>query len=128
MPLLTPNDIADVTPEMTEAQREGIIEMAEALAAHYAPCLRAETVAPHIAATAKAIIKKAIAYDVQIEAQGGATKQTEQLGPYQVSHFSHRSGTFYSPAQIDVLRSLCGSGTAGAYSVPLDVPDTLPGW
>lgn len=129
MALLTVEDIESITPDMTVDERESLIESAEAIAAHYAPCLRVSEVPEHIAAVAKAIIKKAIEYDVKAGESGANIRQHEQLGPYGATNFGPRtSGTLFSPAQIEVLRSLCGNGVGGAYSVSLDIPDTLPRW
>lgn len=129
MALLQTTDIEAITPDLTNEEREALIESAEAIASHYAPCLRSTEVAPHIAAVAKAVIKKAIEYDVQVSDSGGTTHQHEQLGPYGVTNFAPRvSGTFFSPSQVEILRSLCASTVPGVYSISLDVPDTLPGW
>ena len=128
MALLTATDIEPFTPDLTLTQRQEIIESAEAIASYYAPCITVEPVDPRVATIAKAIILKAIKYDLKVE-EAGATTNTEQLGPYGVTHHAPRSsGTLFSPSQIEILRGLCASTTAGAYSVPLDVPDTLPGW
>lgn len=126
--LLIPADIADITPDLDNDQRQAIIEEAVALAGHYAPCLRADAVAPEVAAVAKAVIKKAISYDLQAAEQGVLTRQHEQIGAYAVTNFAHRSGTLYSPTQIELLRSLCAGGLPGVYSLPLEMPDTLAGW
>lgn len=127
MALLTTTDIEPYTPDMTPAQRQEVIDSAEALASYYAPCIMVEPVDPRVAAIAKAIILKAIKYDLKVE-EAGPTTNTEQLGPYGVTHHAPRSsGTLFSPSQIEVLRGLCATPT-GAYSVPLDLPDTLPGW
>lgn len=127
MALLTTTDIESFTPDLDNAQRQEIITSAEALASYYAPCITVEPIDPRVKAIAKAIILKAIKYDLKVD-EAGPTTNTEQLGPYGVTHHAPRSsGTLFSPSQIEVLRGLCGAQT-GAYSVPLDVPDTLPGW
>lgn len=129
MALLTTEDIEPFTPDKTPTERQALIDSAVALASYYAPCLTIEPVDPRVATIAKHVIIKAIKYDLDAEAAGVLTRQSEQLGPYGVTNYAHRSGTLFSPAQIDILRGLCGgTGSGGAYSVPLDIPDTLPGW
>lgn len=127
MTIVTVSEIEAVTPHLNDDERLALIVSAEAIAAHYAPCLRAENIAPHIVATAKAIILNAIKYDVQVNGpESTQTRQTEQLGPYGVTNYPLRSsGTFYSPAQVDILRSLCVASEPSVYSIELGVPDTL---
>lgn len=127
MSIVNVSEIESFTPHLDEEGRQELIDAAEAIAAHYAPCLRAETVAPHIRATAKALILNALKYDVQVNGPDSTqTRQTEQLGPYGVTNYPLRSsGTFFSPAQVEILRSLCVSTTPTVYSIELGLPDTL---
>lgn len=124
MPILSTTDVAGFTPGMSDEERQALIDGALAIAGVYAPCLRQETLAPHVEAAAKAIIVKAIKYDLQAE-EAGPTRNTEQIGPYGVTNFTPRSSTFYSPQQIELLRSLCGMSVSGVYSLQLGMPDTL---
>lgn len=120
MALLTPGDFGDKLSGLTTEEAEQVIEDAEALALLYAPCI-ANPQFNNIAA-AKAIIRKAVIYDYEASS---ARRQTEQTGPYSITNFAPtRSGTFYSPSQIEALKALCKQPPlAGAYSVQLEYPD-----
>lgn len=113
MALLTIEEIQQALPELSDEEATNLITDVEAVAAVYAPCITSPTF-PYKAA-AKAIIKKAIVYDV--ESKEDHVKR-EVMGPFQTEYTTHsRSGTFFSKSQIETLQSLCASATPGMYSI-----------
>lgn len=123
MTLLEPSDLSTDISNVPDEELQQWIEDAEAIAAIYAPCIQSPSF--QYVTAAKAIIKKAIVYDFEAKA---AKAQSQQAGPFQQTNPAPtRSGTFYSPSQIEALKALCGvKQVAGAYSIQLDMPDTLP--
>jgi hypothetical protein len=122
MALLTVEEMTGYLPGLTPEEVAQLIVDAEAIASVYAPCIKHPAFRHKDAA--RAIIRKAIVYDVESQ---NANRQSVTTGPYTVSNFAPtRSGTFYSPSQIEALRTLCPqASTAGMYSVQLEQPDTL---
>lgn len=103
--LLKPEDFADepLVADLTTGELMAKIKSAEAIARDlYVPTLH-DADFPRKEG-AKAIIKKAILYDVE---QEGKMSQSETAGSYQRTNFAPaRSGTFYSKAQAEALRAL----------------------
>lgn len=119
MTLLSPSDFENVpaVQDMTTGELQERIESAEAIARDlYVPMLHDERFTRKEGA--KAIIKKAIIYDVENE---GKRAQTESAGSYQRSfHPPARSGTFYSPSQVKALLALnIKRGLPGVYTMQL---------
>ena len=115
MALLTVEDIRSSLPDTPDEELEILIEDAEAIAALYAPCITSPVFKQK--AAAKAIIRKAIIYDVQSQEEGSNVAK-ETTGPYSVDYRTPtRSGTFYSKAQVEALKALCPAASAGISSI-----------
>lgn len=113
MALITVEEIQQSLPELSDEQALSLITDVEAVAAVHAPCITSPTF-PYKAA-AKAIIKKAIEYDVLSKEDH---VKREVMGPYQTEYQTHsRSGAYFSKSQIEMLKSLCASATPGMYSI-----------
>lgn len=117
MALLNVEDLQAQLPDVPTDELQNLITDAESIAAVYAPCITSPTFKHKNAA--KAIIKKAIIYDV--EAQEDDSNVARQVtGPHQVEYRTPtRSGTFYSKAQIEALARLCAVAQPGMYSIQL---------
>lgn len=118
---LTPKSLRPRLPEkaknLTDEQLQARIDDAIALASVYAPCISSATLARPEAAAA--LIRGAIAYDIGADMNDDT--QAEVVGPFQRTRFSPtRSGTLFSPSQIEALKALCPAVTTpGAYSIPV---------
>lgn len=120
MALLTAQDLVGALPDATPEELQILIEDAEALAAVYAPCITSPSFKNK--AAAKAIIRKAIVYDVQAQEEGNNISR-EATGPYSKEYRTPtRSGTFYSKSQIEALQRLCVLAVPGVYSLQLGSP------
>ena len=115
MALLTVEDIRPSLPDTPDEELETLIEDAEAIAALYAPCITSPVFKQK--AAARAIIRKAIVYDVQSQEEGNNVAR-ETTGPYGVEYRTPtRSGTFFSKQQIEALKALCPAVSGGVASI-----------
>jgi len=105
MALLTVEELRVSLPDTPDEELEVLIQDAEAIAALYAPCITSPTFKQK--AAAKAIIRKAIVYDVQAQEEGNNVAR-ESTGPYAVDYRTPtRSGALFSNQQIEALRAMC---------------------
>lgn len=119
MALLTVDDLQASLPEESPEKLQELIDDAESIAAIYAPCITSPTF--KYKAAAKAIIRKAIVYDVNAQEEGNNVAK-QATGPHSVEYkTATRSGTFYSKQQIEALQRLCGSVQPGMHSVQLEL-------
>lgn len=119
MTLLNVEDLQEDFPDESPEKLQQWITDAEAIAAIYAPCITSPTFKYKDAA--KAIVRKAIKYDVESQEEGNNVAR-QATGPHSVEYRTPtRSGTFYSKAQIDALQRLCVVAQPGMYSVQLDI-------
>lgn len=115
MALLTVEEIRASLPDTPDEELEILIEDAEAIAALYAPCITSPVFKQR--AAAKAIIRKAIVYDVKAQEEGNNVVR-ERTGPYDVEYRTPtRSGAFYSKQQVEALKALCPQAAGGVQSI-----------
>jgi len=115
MALLTVEDFRLSLPDTPDEELQILIEDAEALAALYAPCITSPTFKQ--TAAAKAIIRKAVIYDVKAQEEGNNIAK-ESTGPYSVDYATPtRSGALFSKAQIEALKALCPAVSSGMASI-----------
>lgn len=102
-------------PDLTDEQINILIRDVEAVAAIHAPCITSP-VFPHKDA-ARAVIKKAIVYEVQSREEANNVKR-ESMGPYAAEYtVPTRSGSYFSKSQIETLQRLCPAVRPGVYSI-----------
>lgn len=112
-------DSDDLAPFVTvdPAKMAAMIEDAEAMALLAAPCLSDEEnpLTPTQIAAVKAVLRGALIRWAEIGV-GGTT--TETAGPFgrTVQTQSPRRTLFW-PSEIEELQGICGSGSAGAFSI-----------
>lgn len=117
MALLNVEDLQVSLPDVPSDELQQMITDAEAIAAIHAPCITNPTF-KHKAA-AKAIIRKAIIYDVNAQEEGNNVSK-QSTGPHAIEYkTATRNGAFYSKSQIDALKALCVVAAPGMYSVQL---------
>jgi len=117
MALTNPEEIKAELPHLTDDQIAVLIRDVEAVAAVHAPCITNPAFAHKDAA--RAVIKKAIVYEVQSREESNNVKR-ESMGPYSTEYATPtRSGSYFSNAQIETLTRLCPSAAPapGMYSL-----------
>ena len=117
MSLLTPEDFVDepLVQDMKTGELQSLIDSAEAIARDlYVPRLHHDSFPRKEGA--KALIKKAILYDVE---NRGKKAQSESAGSFQRTHFQpSRRGTFFSADQVKALLALnVRRGLPGVYTM-----------
>lgn len=127
MALLTPSDIAHITPALTDEARQIVLDDALALASMVAPCITSPDLPELQRQQAKAIIRKAIAYDQQAS---GPQEAGQSIGPASVQyHRATPSSVLFTPDQEAALSQICtrkavAPGTM--YSLQLTTPSMQP--
>lgn len=131
--IITVEDLRSSLPGRTDEEIQQFADEAEALAAAYAPCLfapgfdRSSPVNAHRVASLKAILRRAIAYDVAA-GSGAVTTTSVRADAFskdqQIDNRQRQSGMLFSPMQVEALRRLCPPKVRdlGSYSVPLGIP------
>ncbi len=110
---------ADLAPfaDIEPAKANALIDDAVATAAMIAPCILSDDFAHE--AAAKAILRGAI---LRRNEQGSGALTQRQAGPFGESVDTRQSWRgWYTQVEVEQLRRLCSSDTAGAFSI-----DTVP--
>lgn len=115
MALSNIEEIQAALPDVSEEDLLVLIRDVEAIAAIHAPCITSPTFKYKDAA--RAVIKKAIIYDVKSQEENNSIKR-EAMGPYSYEYQTPtRSGGYFSKSQIETLQRLCPTAAPGLYSI-----------
>lgn len=124
MALLTPADVRHLFPSTkTDAELQIYIDDALSIASLAAPCILDDALPELQKMQARAIIRKALAYEQQ---SNGPQPASQTAGPASIQyHRATPSSVTFTPAQERALSQICSRGAiapGGIYSVQLDPP------